>query len=119
MRTLYQKRTVYPENSTVVIELKHTLDHSQVQILKQLLSYEIEQGSIHIILNFKHVPFLYSAHVAIFWAYHKKLKTMDGNLIFTHVPKSVYTIFGSMNLDKSLIFFQSDDEALLHLKPHQ
>jgi anti-anti-sigma factor len=109
---LLEERKVYTDKGLIFIKLSPHLEYAQTQEFKQLFTKEFDDGNFRFVLNMSNVSFIYSAQVGVLWTALKQTRTKDGDIRLSELTDAVKTAFRSLNLQKSIRFYDSDEQAI-------
>ncbi len=76
----------------------------------------VKGGAIKVLLDFKNVEFIDSRGIGIIINSAKHLRASKGDLVLINVAGRVSKIFDTLNLSRMLQVFETESEALHHLK---
>lgn len=96
----------------VTIRMSSELDHGTLKNLRSLFQREWDAENWRLVLNLKHLKFIYSAHIGVIWAFVQKMQKAKGGVHFCQVPESVLSAFNTLGLTKVMKIYESEEEAL-------
>jgi anti-anti-sigma factor len=99
------------KDGIVTIRMSRELDHGTLKNLRSLFQREWDAENWKLVLNLKHLKFIYSAHVGVIWAFVQKMKKAKGGVHFCQVPESVLSAFNTLGLTKVMKIYDSEEEA--------
>ncbi len=99
-------------DKSLVAYPKGRLDLSLSSQLEEELSKLIDEGNLHIVLNFKNVEYMSSSGFRACIATLRKLNMCEGSLKISCIHSDVSRIFEVMELDSLFDIYETEEEAL-------
>lgn len=96
----------------VLLRLDGRLDVSSAPLLEKKINRLIEEGHLHLLLDFTRVDYLSSAGLRVLLSSAKKLKAQKGGLILFALSEDVNEVLKIAGFDKILHICSSEKDAL-------
>jgi len=103
----------YVENATVVAFTdEKILEDVDVRVLRESIEAIIEQaGSIHLVLDFRHVKFLSSAVLGLLIRISKRIREQGGELRLCSIHPGIYEVFKITRLTNVFDIYEDVNSA--------
>jgi anti-anti-sigma factor len=73
-------------------------------------------GAIKVLLDMRNVDFIDSRGIGIIINSAKRLHQVEGDIVLINISEKISRIFDTLNLHRLIKVFDSEDEAMRHLK---
>ncbi|NJD55952.1 MAG: STAS domain-containing protein [Nitrospirae bacterium] len=96
----------------MVVSLTGEIDMHSSPVLREKLLVLIKDRPQKLIVNFRDVSYIDSSGIATFVEGLKHMKTYNGRLQFSEIPRDILEIFSFSKLDKVFEIYASLDDAV-------
>lgn len=102
---------VEKEDHLVVFIMHGDLDVNGAQTLRNVFINNIEDKDAFIVLDMSDVPYINSAGLGVFVAFHKHIQIRDGQLMLLHPQENVKRVIKITSLNLHILSIDSMEDA--------
>lgn len=103
-------------NNVSVLKIAGRLDATNHEEMLAALMDMIDKGALNLVVDLSALNYISSAGIRIFIIALKKLKPLGGELVFSALTEMVRKIFKMAGFEIMFTLFESQDEAVYHLR---
>jgi len=104
--------TVHESAPAVIINVNGYLDAHTAPELESIFNDLINNKKYQIVVNFKNLIYISSAGLGVFMAYVETMREQKGDIKFSNMNESVYSIFDLLGFPLLYEFFDDEVEAV-------
>ena len=98
--------------SVSVIDLKGYLDAHTAPDLENAFNMLLEENKYKVVVNFNDLTYISSAGLGVFMAYVETMRENSGDIKFSNMKESVYSIFDLLGFPVLYEFFKHEADAV-------
>ncbi len=95
-----------------IVELQGYLDAHTAPDLENIFNQFIENEKFQIVVNFQNLIYISSAGLGVFMAYVETMREHNGDIKFSSMTESVFSIFDLLGFPLLYEFFDDENEAI-------
>lgn len=91
-------------------------DNGNIAALWPLLVTMVRGGAVKVLLDMQDVDFIDSRGIGIIINSAKHLRTIKGDIVLINISEKISRIFDVLNINRIIKVFDSEEDAMHHLK---
>ena len=107
------------QSDIVVVQVHGPLDTVAAYTFQGKMEELLKIGVYKYILDFRHLEYISSAGIEVFFSMNPELQEHHGGIVFIHVPEKIYKLFKMIGLTTVFIIKDTLESAIKEFEPDE